>query len=118
MNREERIRELEGQLAEEETKIKALFLSAKIPKPGDYAERDRIRGELKVARRVKAMDGYSGGHNTYLDSMNTKSPIMLTFNDYRSWVDEGQWEIINGEAYAMTPAPSLKHQAVVSNIKE
>jgi hypothetical protein len=53
---EERIRELEGQLEAEETKIKALFLTAKIPTPDDYAERDRIRGELKTARRVKAMD--------------------------------------------------------------
>ena len=39
----------------------------------------------------------------------------LTFGDYRSWTEEGRWEIINGEAYAMTPAPSLKHQEVVSN---
>ena len=30
---------------------------------------------------------------------------MLTFNDYRSWADEERWGIINGEAYAMTPAP-------------
>jgi hypothetical protein len=56
MNHEERIRELEGQLEAEEEKIKALFLSAKIPTPGDYAERDRIRGELKTARRIRAMD--------------------------------------------------------------
>ena len=53
---EERIRELEGQLEAEEAKIKALFLSAKIPTPDDYIERDRIRGELKTARRVRAMD--------------------------------------------------------------
>jgi Uma2 family endonuclease len=39
----------------------------------------------------------------------------FTFADYRSWTDEGRWEIINGEAFAMTPAPSLKHQEVVSN---
>ncbi len=56
MNHEDRIRELEAQLEAEETKIKALFLTAKIPAPGDYAERDRIRGELKTARRVRAMD--------------------------------------------------------------
>jgi hypothetical protein len=56
MSHEEQIRELEGQLEGEETKIKALFLTAKIPTPGDYAERDRIRGELKTARRLKAMD--------------------------------------------------------------
>ncbi|MDP1991028.1 MAG: hypothetical protein Q8K00_08385 [Syntrophales bacterium] len=56
MNHEEKIRELEGQLEAEEAKIKAFFLSAKIPAPGDYAERDRIRGELKTARRMKTAD--------------------------------------------------------------
>jgi hypothetical protein len=52
---EEKIKALEGQLAEEETKIKTtLFLTAKIPTPGDYAERDRIRAELKVARQAQS----------------------------------------------------------------
>jgi Uma2 family endonuclease len=40
----------------------------------------------------------------------------FTFADYRSWTDEERWEIISGEAYAMTPAPSLKHQEIVSNL--
>lgn len=56
MNHEERIKALEGQLEAEEEKIKALFLTAKIPTPGDYAERDRIRAELKTARRVRAQE--------------------------------------------------------------
>jgi Uma2 family endonuclease len=33
-----------------------------------------------------------------------------TYNDYVQW--EGQWEIINGIPYAMTPAPSPKHQRI------
>lgn len=52
MNHEERIEQLEGQLESEEGKIQALFLAAKIPTSEDYAERDRIRRELKTARRV------------------------------------------------------------------
>ncbi|MFZ4440864.1 MAG: Uma2 family endonuclease [Syntrophales bacterium] len=40
----------------------------------------------------------------------------FTFADYRGWTDEERWEIISGEAYAMTPAPSLKHQEIVSNL--
>jgi len=45
-----------------------------------------------------------------------KTGRKFTFADYRGWTDEERWEIINGEAYAMTPAPSLKHQEVVSNL--
>ncbi len=31
-----------------------------------------------------------------------------TYADYVQW--EGRWELIHGEAYAMTPGPSLEHQ--------
>jgi hypothetical protein len=31
-----------------------------------------------------------------------------TYDDYVQW--EGNWEIINGIPYAMSPAPSKKHQ--------
>jgi len=42
----------------------------------------------------------------------------FTFADYRGWTDGERWKIINGEAYAMTPEPSLKHQEIVSNINQ
>ena len=50
-NLQERIRDLETQLQAEEEKIKSLFLSGKIPTAEDYAETDRIKQELKTARR-------------------------------------------------------------------
>src|ERR1700724_3853005 len=37
-----------------------------------------------------------------------------TYDDYRLW--EGRWEIIDGIPYAMSPAPSLRHQLVTGNI--
>ena len=37
-----------------------------------------------------------------------------TYEDYCQW--EGKWEIISGIAYAMTPAPSVLHQAVSHKI--
>lgn len=37
-----------------------------------------------------------------------------TYADYRHW--EGRWELINGVAYAMSPAPSLLHQRVSQRI--
>lgn len=40
----------------------------------------------------------------------------FTWSDYRTWPDEERWEIIDGVAYAMSPAPSTKHQAVVGNL--
>jgi Uma2 family endonuclease len=33
-----------------------------------------------------------------------------TLDDWRTW--EGRWELINGVAYDMTPAPNLEHQRV------
>ncbi len=47
--------------------------------------------------------------------MSTPSLIeRYTYEDYKSW--EGRWELIDGIAYAMAPAPYPKHQRVVSHI--
>ena len=37
-----------------------------------------------------------------------------TYNDYCLW--EGNWELIDGIPYAMSPAPTMKHQLVNSNL--
>ena len=37
-----------------------------------------------------------------------------TYNDYIHW--EGRWELIDGIPYAMSPAPSVKHQAINSRM--
>ena len=37
-----------------------------------------------------------------------------TYDEYKLW--EGSWEIIDGIPYAMSPAPTIKHQAVSSKI--
>lgn len=36
----------------------------------------------------------------------------FTWDDYKHWPDDERWEIIDGEAYNMTPAPSIRHQAI------
>lgn len=33
-----------------------------------------------------------------------------TYEDYLDWSNDDRWEIIDGEAYAMSPAPSVYHQ--------
>lgn len=36
---------------------------------------------------------------------------------YKDWLDwEGRWELINGKAYNMTPAPSSEHQFIVGEL--
>ncbi len=35
-----------------------------------------------------------------------------TYGDYLKWPDEERWEIIDGVAYNMTPAPSVEHQRI------
>lgn len=37
-----------------------------------------------------------------------------TYKDYCNW--EGRWELIEGIPYAMSPAPSLRHQWIVVNM--
>lgn len=37
-----------------------------------------------------------------------------TYDDYVHW--EGRWEIIDGVAYAVSPAPSLYHQSISNKI--
>ena len=36
----------------------------------------------------------------------------LTYADYCRWPEDERWELIDGVAYNMTPAPSLAHQRV------
>jgi Uma2 family endonuclease len=39
-----------------------------------------------------------------------------TYRDYSGWPDDERWELIDGTAYNMTPAPTTQHQGVVGNI--
>ena len=40
----------------------------------------------------------------------------FTYADYLTWPAGERWEIIDGESFAMTPAPTLRHQDVSGNI--
>ena len=39
-----------------------------------------------------------------------------TYHDYRGWPEEERWELIDGIAYDMSPAPSRKHQGLSREI--
>jgi Uma2 family endonuclease len=36
-----------------------------------------------------------------------------TYADYRTWPDDERWELIDGVAWNMSPAPSSRHQAIL-----
>jgi Uma2 family endonuclease len=40
----------------------------------------------------------------------------FTYADYLTWPDDERWELIDGEAYNMTPAPTTRHQNIVYNL--
>ena len=39
-----------------------------------------------------------------------------TYQDYLNWSDDERWEIIDGVAYNMSPAPKIKHQSISVNL--
>ncbi len=39
-----------------------------------------------------------------------------TYADYSSWPDDVRYELIDGVAYLMSPAPTLDHQDVVGEV--
>lgn len=48
--------------------------------------------------------------------MSTAYKILphYTYEDYRRW--EGQWELIDGIPYAMSPAPNIRHQRISGHL--
>ena len=43
-----------------------------------------------------------------------KSEYKFTYRDYSSWPDDERWELIDGIAYNMSPAPTAGHQRISS----
>jgi Uma2 family endonuclease len=46
-------------------------------------------------------------------AQTASKPGRYTYADYRTWPQEERWELIDGEAYDMPPAPARIHQDVV-----
>ena len=40
----------------------------------------------------------------------------FTYGDYLNWYDDERWELIEGIAYNITPAPSRKHQEILREL--
>ena len=39
-----------------------------------------------------------------------------TWNDYQGWPDDERWELIHGEAFAMSPSPTSRHQSIAAEL--
>ena len=48
--------------------------------------------------------------------VNLKENRKYTYQDYLTWPDEERWEIIDGKAYNMSPAPVPEHQSISVNL--
>jgi Uma2 family endonuclease len=40
----------------------------------------------------------------------------FTYKDYKTWPEGERWELIEGQAFAMSPAPTRRHQELVVEI--
>jgi len=47
---------------------------------------------------------------------NDNQPEHFRYGDYLHWPDGERWELVEGQAYAMAPAPSRLHQDVLLSI--
>jgi Uma2 family endonuclease len=39
-----------------------------------------------------------------------------TWQEYRSWPEDERWELLNGEAFAMSPTPTVRHQTILAQL--
>lgn len=51
-----------------------------------------------------------------MNAVPQPQPRLYTYGDYRLWPYEERWELIDGEAFNMCPAPSRQHQEVLMEL--
>lgn len=45
-----------------------------------------------------------------------KTEERFTYEQYLSWPDDERWELIDGQAYSMSPAPTFRHQELALSV--
>lgn len=50
-----------------------------------------------------------------MKSIANQQQARYTVADYLNWPDDERWELIAGEVYNMSPAPTVKHQSIVGD---
>ncbi len=51
-----------------------------------------------------------------MNSPNLNSNQLYTYADYLTWNDGKRYELYNGNVWCMSPAPTIGHQSVVTNL--
>jgi len=51
-----------------------------------------------------------------MNSILKPNTARYTVADYMNWPDEERWELIDGVAYDMSPAPTIKHQNITGSL--
>ena len=46
----------------------------------------------------------------------SRQPRRFGWHEYRAWDDGQRWELIAGEPFCMSPAPTSRHQAIVGDL--
>ena len=64
---------------------------------------------------VQALDK-KRGQEKIMPLLKNKPDRLFTYKDYLTWSDNERWELINGTAYNMTPAPSMNHQRILRQL--
>ncbi|MCK4468735.1 MAG: Uma2 family endonuclease [Desulfobacterales bacterium] len=73
-----------------------------------------LRGKKLIDKNQSLWDFFKRGEKMApLDrKLNEKLDEKFSYADYLSWPDDERWEIIEGVAYDMSPAPAREHQRV------
>lgn len=48
--------------------------------------------------------------------LDSDRPPRFTYEDYCQWQGDERWELIDGEAFLMSPAPRLRHQRILGEL--
>lgn len=48
--------------------------------------------------------------------LDSEKPRSFTYANYCQWQGDERWELVEGEAYLMSPAPSFRHQEIVAEL--
>ncbi|MBB6285288.1 hypothetical protein HNR34_003703 [Geobacillus subterraneus] len=81
---------------------KYFALNHRPPKGVDFLARRSVNKHILKMKEGETMDNIPDSNKIY------------TYADWKTW--EGRWELINGKAYNMTPAPSTEHQFAVGEL--
>jgi len=75
-----------------------------------------------IARRGIQSPGPAARDQYILEGMSNmadpaRAPLeRFTYGDYRRWPDDERWELIDGMAWSMSPAPKRRHQSLAGTI--